>query len=355
LTTLGALRDSKARFALMILRYLMSGLNQSQVADQMNLRHRQNISYWVDKFERLGWIICTSPENSTSSGKYYRLSEACLKFLSASDDEFFRAALESQNRVDNLRFEAALLGGNAEGWELLKSKLTQKDGMRNWNRWVSGRGEFDGWTIEMHEGRERKLLVLAGKRYGGRSAEEIRSRVQTDCEAYVRLLGEQFALKFTPVSWVEGTGEYVMGSSDAVFKVLAARNSKLENDAAKVDHSHPHRRVGEAEAKDAAVFNAYTHLPQILEKDIIVREKQLLEQQKLEGKVSSLAERLDKLDVNLPARVQDSVGQVVDVVGTKLGEKIADALARRLQLLGIGAESAQPAQSNAVADGRRYT
>jgi len=332
----------------------MEGLYGSQVAEVLKLKHRHNAYFWIKKFEKLGWISCTSPENSTSSGKYYRLSEACLTFLTASEEQLFRAALDSTNRIDNLRFEATVIGGELGGWELLKSKLTPKPGMKNWNRACSQSGAFDGWTIETHEGSKRKLLVLPGKRFGGRSAEEIRSRVQTDCEGFVRVLGERFGLKFSPVSWVEGTGQYVMGSSDAVFKVLAARNSKLENDLAVEDHSPPHEKVGEVEAKDAAVFNAYTHLPQILERDVIVREKQLLEQQKLEGKVSTLAERLDRLDVNLPARVQDSVGQVVDVVGMKLGEKIADVLAKRLSQL-LGAEAVQSSAQESAEDERRYT
>jgi len=285
LAKVGGLQEAKARQALTILRLLMAGLIGSEVADALKLKNRQNAYWWIDKFEKFGWIYCTSPENSRSSGKRYRLTNACQKFLTASDRELLEAALASRNRVDNVRFEAVLLSEDCGGWELLKSKLTRKDGMRNWDRWASKTGEFDGWTIEAHEGNERRIMVIAGKRYGERNGEDLLSRVQTDAECFVRQLGERFGLKFAPLMKVHGTAEYLLGSN-SVFRVLAARNSLLENDVAKEDHSHPNRKRGEGEAKDAEVFDAFTHLPQILLRDVELREQ-------TDAKVSELAGRVD--------------------------------------------------------------
>jgi len=348
LTSVGGLQTAKGRLALAILRLLQSGLNQTQISKSLHLKRRQNVNFWVKKFSSWGWLVCDTAPNDRSGGKYYRLSNVCLNFLTTSEEDALRAVLASRDRVDNLRFEAVVLDADQAGWERLKSKLESVPGVRNWNRYVSMSGEFDGWTVEVHEGKVRKVLFLAGKRYGGRNGLELVSRVHTDCEVYARQLSEKFGLNLSPVSKIEGSGEFVAGAISPAVKLLAARNSEMENDVAKEDHSHPHRTEGEIEFKDAEVFDAYTHLPLLVRNDIARQEN-------LDRKVSSLTERLERLEVKMPAIVQDSMAEVVDTIGTKLGEKIAEIFARKLNEL-IGGSPKQPQDTAASpADGRRYT
>jgi transposase len=258
LTRVGSLQKSKAQLALKILRFIWDGLNQTQIAKELDT-DRQQVNYWVSKFSAWGWIIPRVPKNDRAPGKYYKLSEPCQKFLTADEEQRLRIILEHRNRVDRLGFEAEILEADALGLERLKGILRKVNGLKNWNKYT---GIYEDVSIEVQAGVKPrdKIVIWAGKQWGGRNSVEIVSKAQSACETYVRMLERDFGLKLSGLRLMKGY-EFVPGNVDPYVRFWAAQHSKMENGIAKIDHSPRGGEKGELEFKIAEAFDDYAALP----------------------------------------------------------------------------------------------
>jgi hypothetical protein len=258
LTRVGSPQKNKAKLVLQILRFLWDGLNQTQIARELGT-DRQQVNYWVSKFRTWGWIVPSVPANDRAPGKYYKLTEPCQKFLTASEQERFRIILERSNRVDHLGFEADMYGADAGGLNRLKALLRKADGLKNWNKYT---GIHEDVSIELQEGVKPfdKIVIWAGKRWGGRSSAEMVSKAQTACQTYANMLEKKFGLSLSALRIMEGC-EFKPGNVDAFVRFWAGQHSKTENGVAKIDHSPKGGENGELEYKIAEAFDDYVNLP----------------------------------------------------------------------------------------------